>query len=174
VNAPDLALLQTWKEFYVATAGAAATLFGLVFVGVSILLSGKGVEVRMRGLAIESAVGLVYPLMISFVMLNPEAFPWVQVGGLLALSALGLIASRAAWRDATTGSGPAFSRVTLVFQFLMPAGAFGVLIVATIGLLIAPELAILAIGGVVFVLLLVGAQSAWELVLRAIRPTDAT
>jgi modulator of FtsH protease len=73
----------TWHDFFEATAGASATLSGLIFVGVSInvraiLTEEKKLGSRsLTGRALESLVDLLVVLAISFVGLVPTiSAPW--------------------------------------------------------------------------------------------------
>ena len=67
------AALQGWHDFYVATAGAAAALLGLLFVGVSIALgnldTAHRVEVRSR--ANQAFVDLTFVLVLALTALIP-------------------------------------------------------------------------------------------------------
>jgi modulator of FtsH protease len=61
-----------WREFFVAQAGAAAALAGLVFVGVSINLDKIVAIPSMPSRALEAMVLLVAILVQSSLMLVPE------------------------------------------------------------------------------------------------------
>ena len=67
------AALQGWHDFYVATAGAAAALLGLLFVGVSIGLGGLDAahRVEVRNRANQAFVNLTFVLVIALTALIP-------------------------------------------------------------------------------------------------------
>jgi hypothetical protein len=158
--------LLAWHDFYIATAGASAVLLGLVFVGLTIHIERRGLRGPLRGLAVGSATNLVYALFTSFALLIPQGVPYVQGVALLLIGLLGIISAEAAFVDARRGTAPRIGRVVLVFQFGLPLVAIGLLLVAGIGFLLAVESALWAAGAVVFVLIAIGTQSAWDLLFR--------
>jgi hypothetical protein len=68
---------ETWHDFFIAAAGSAAALSGLIFVAVSINLPAILAEEKkigssyLTGRALESLVGLLIVLGISLVGLDP-------------------------------------------------------------------------------------------------------
>ena len=156
-------LLEGWHDFYVAAVGASAVLLGLTFVGLSIHVERRALDVTRRGLAIGSATSLIYTLIASLVMLVPEGIPYVQGIGLVLIGVLGTISASAALRYARRGS---MSRTILVFQFLVPFAAIGLLLIAGIALAFSLEPALWGAGGVVLLLIVAGTQSAWDLLFR--------
>jgi hypothetical protein len=64
-----------WREFYAAVANASAALVGLVFVGLSIRLSRRGLEPSAKALGLVSLANLLYPLYVSVAMLLPQGVP---------------------------------------------------------------------------------------------------
>jgi modulator of FtsH protease len=87
------AILVTWHDFYVATAGATAALLGLLFVGVSINLSAINAAERidLRTRAGQAFTNLVFVLVISLIMLVPGSGPTDVAASLAVVAAFGLI-----------------------------------------------------------------------------------
>ncbi len=66
--------LLTWHDFYLAAAGAAAALLGLLFVGVSINLGevSAAERVDLRGRASQAFTNLTFVLILSLSVLIPQ------------------------------------------------------------------------------------------------------
>ena len=156
-------LLAGWHDFYLASAGASAVLLGLTFVGMTIHVERRALDAQRRGLAIGSATSLIYTLLASLVMLEPQGVPYVQGAGLVLIGLFGLISASAALRYARTGH---VRRSILVFQFVIPYVAIGLLLVAGVAMLFSLEPALWAAGGVVLLLIVAGTQSAWDLLFQ--------
>ncbi len=160
--------LAEWSEFYVALAGAAAVLLGLVFVGLSIHFERARGEVPVRALSVEAGTSLFYPLLISLTMLIPEGRPTTQAGLLLAIavfgswSTIGAFAAARRRRHSTRG---------IIFRFVVPTVAMGVLAAAAVGLALDREPALWLVAAAALVNIIVGTQNAWDLLLGA-APTE--
>ena len=90
------AALQVWHDFYVATAGAAAALLGLLFVGVSISLGSLDVahRVEVRSRANQAFVNLTFVLVLALTALIPgqdAASLAITCGVLAALGVVGVV-----------------------------------------------------------------------------------
>ena len=87
------AVLSTWHDFYIATAGATAALLGLLFVGVSINLSTITADERidLRTRAAQAFSNLVFVLVISLLFLVPDTSPTEVAAGLTATALFGLL-----------------------------------------------------------------------------------
>ena len=103
---------DAWDSFFVAQAGASAALAGLLFVGVSINLREIVSDGRLSRRAAEALLVLVQVLMLSAVLLVPDASTTALGWGVLGISLViwAMITSRhvqtvAAARRA--GDGPA-------------------------------------------------------------------
>jgi hypothetical protein len=85
--------LETWHDFFIAAAGAAAALSGLIFVAVSINLATILAEEKkigssyLTGRALESLADLLVVLGISLVALDPSIDRAVFAGLLLICAA---------------------------------------------------------------------------------------
>jgi modulator of FtsH protease len=66
--------LQGWSDFYIATAGAAAALLGLLFVGVSINIGRLDIAQRLdiRSRANQAFINLTFVLVLSLTALIPD------------------------------------------------------------------------------------------------------
>jgi hypothetical protein len=90
--------LLSWHDFYVASAGAAAALLGLLFVGVSINLGALTAPERidLRSRASLAFSNLIYVLVLSLTVLIPsdDARSLAIVCAFLAVFALSRVATR--------------------------------------------------------------------------------
>ena len=109
-----------WESFFVANAGAAAALAGLVFVGVSINIERIAPSPRLSGRALEAFVLLAEVLVVAVLGLVPAIG---RTGLGVALGIVGavvwLVVTRAAVaslpsRSGEAAQGPAGSSVTRV------------------------------------------------------------
>ena len=159
--------MLVWHDFFLASAGAAAVLLGLTFVGLTIHVEQRGLDNQRRSLAIGSATSLVYTLFTSLLMLEPQGAPYVQAVGLALIGLFGLLSSQAALALARRGH---MSRTVLAFQFVLPYAAIGLLLLAAVGLGLAFEPAVWSAGAIVFLLTAAGTQNAWDLLVRFAPP----
>jgi hypothetical protein len=99
---------ETWHDFFIAAAGAAAALSGLIFVAVSINLREILAEEKkigssyLTGRALESLVALLIVLGSSLVGLDPSIDRWAFAAVLLfcaAGSAVSPVRSTSAYRS---------------------------------------------------------------------------
>jgi hypothetical protein len=166
------ALLLRWHDFYVASTGATAVLLGLTFVGLTIHLERRGLDTVRRSLALSSATSLVYALLTSLLMLVPQGVPYVQAIGLWVIAVAGLISAQAALAEARRGH---VSRGVLALEFVTPYAALVLLVLAGFGFVLSLEPALWMAGAVIFLLVVAGTQSAWDLLFRfAPSAEDAT
>jgi len=82
-----------WHDFFLATAGAAAALLGLLFVGVSINLAAIAADERvdLRARAGQAFRNLIFVLVIALIMLIPDPRSQALAIGFGALALFGLI-----------------------------------------------------------------------------------
>jgi modulator of FtsH protease len=85
--------LEGWHDVYVATAGAAAALLGLLFVGVSINIGRLDLAQRLdiRGRANQAFINLTFVLVLSLTALIPERGSRSMALACGILTALGLL-----------------------------------------------------------------------------------
>jgi uncharacterized membrane protein len=83
--------LQPWHEFYLAAAGAAAVLLGLLFLSVSLHLDREASEyTSLNQVSRETMIVFSYVLAATLLLLAPISSPLVLGGALLVLSLVGL------------------------------------------------------------------------------------
>lgn len=70
---------ELWHDFFLATAGAAAALTGLLFVAISLHLRYVATDAQYRGMARGSLVGLVMALVLSLAALIHQPSGWLGV-----------------------------------------------------------------------------------------------
>ena len=75
---------EPWHDFFVATAGAAAALAGLLFVAVSLHMRYIATETRYRDMARGSLIGLVMALLLSLMVLVRQPARWLAAESVLA------------------------------------------------------------------------------------------
>src|SRR5829696_354336 len=83
--------LHSWHDFYIAAAGAAAVLLGLLFLSVSLHLDREASEYEtLHRMSVETMIDFSYVLAATLLMLAPISSPPLLGGALLALSLVGL------------------------------------------------------------------------------------
>ena len=156
--------LQGWHDFYVITGTAAASLVGLLFVGLSLHLRVVVSHPDVGGLARLTLTSFGLTLVISLFIVIPEDQPtatgWQLIGSGIAACLINAPALRAGLRTRKHTIG--FPRLLLRFGLttLAYAGA-----VATGGLFAAGayKSGLGWLVGVAIVLLLVSLRNAWDL-----------
>ena len=83
---------EQWHDFFLATAGAAAGLTGLLFVALSLHIRYIATEPRYRDIARGSLIGLVTALVLSLLVLVRQPVTWLGPElGLVGLAYLVLV-----------------------------------------------------------------------------------
>ncbi|HYM83338.1 MAG TPA: hypothetical protein VEY67_04220 [Candidatus Dormibacteraeota bacterium] len=168
-DADFVALASSWHDFYLTAGASAATLIGLLFVGLSINLdeftSDGGTGIRLLGEQAFSNFVLV--LLIAFFVLIPGQQSGFLAVELALVGAIGTI--RVAVRAVTVRRRPVglFSgRGHLVRRFgLSAVASLGVLGVAAM-MPASPTAAFYWLIGVVMIYLTSAAVSAWDLLIE--------
>jgi hypothetical protein len=160
---PYQVLAQRWHDFYIVAATAAATLVGLLFVGLSLHLRAVLSRLEVRSLARVTLANFGLILFVSLFMLIPQGPSatsplLIGSGGFsLAVIAPSLIAAR---RSRTRTLRP----YQLVFRFGSSALSYVGVIVA--GALLGRGFEAAAFSwlvAVTFVLLVVSLRNSWDL-----------
>ena len=154
--------IEGWRDFYGAVANATAALLGLVFVGMSLHLTLRAAA-PVKSLALASAITLIQPLLVSFVMLIPIGAPAVHAAGCVIVAAvlaveLGVVL-RIHLRSQAEPSG------WLVYRFGIPMAASILLGVGAIGIQLGWPSALWTPALFVFATVIVGVQDAWDLLI---------
>lgn len=159
--------IEEWQVFYAAAAGVGATLVGLVYVGTSIHLGRHPLDDRARLLATMAGVNLLYPVLVSLVMLMP-VYPRTTGGALLLVAVFAVGASFSISRvEARHPEGQ--TRQLVVYRYLVPLLTSTVLAGGALGLLLGHAWSLVAPPIFVFVMFAVGADNAWDLLLGRYR-----
>lgn len=151
-----------WEAFYLASAGAAAVLLGLVFVGLSLHFERRSESDSVRGLAIQSASSLLYALLFSLIMLVPSGQPISQATGLIVVGLFGTWTVGTALLQAQRAG---LSVVSIGLRFALPLAAMVVSIIAGASMAADWRPALWMTAAVVFLNIVVGTQNAWDLLL---------
>jgi hypothetical protein len=87
---PGDALLERWHDFYIVAGSAAATLVGLLFVGLSLHLEAVLARSEVRGLARVTLANFGLMLFVSLFLLMPQdpsaTGPFLVVAGFFTLA----------------------------------------------------------------------------------------
>ena len=82
--------LQSWRDFYVTAGAAAATLVGLLFVGLALHIRVVVAHADVRGLARVTLANFFVVLLVSLVILAPSANAAAPAIWLMAVAVLSL------------------------------------------------------------------------------------
>jgi modulator of FtsH protease len=163
-------IARSWHDFFVATAGGAAALLGLLFVAVSLNLDDIVHAARpdLRVLAEQSFSNFLFALVVALLLLVPAPYanPASTEGVLVSVGAIGLIRIvRRALRALRRGQ-LAWGPVYTLRRLGAPAGANACLLIAAILLARADEGAFYWLLAATLVFLLSAADSSWDLLVR--------
>jgi hypothetical protein len=168
-------VLESWHDFYIAAAAAAATLMGLMFVVMTLgqrsLATQQGKKVT-RALHTPTVAFFVAIVVVSLLVLMPATSPHT-LGVLLAVvavSGLGyMIASGAfrIWLDNELGVDD------LVWYVILPYVGFAALGAAAAAIWVQAAFGMALLAGATLLLLLVGIRNAWDLVVYSVQKGDA-
>jgi peptidoglycan/LPS O-acetylase OafA/YrhL len=99
--------IDQWGDYYLAAAGAAAVLLGLVFIALSLHLEkAEAPGVPVLGLGGQALINLIYVLLLSLGMLVPYRPPVLPGIAVLAVAVVGLNDSITTLRRARRVSEP--------------------------------------------------------------------
>jgi len=89
--------LQSWHDFYVTAGAAAATLVGLLFVGLSLHIRVVVSHPDVRSLARATLTDFFVVLLIALVVLTPTSDPRTTATWLIVVVLLLVVAVRNTW-----------------------------------------------------------------------------
>lgn len=161
--------LTEWADFYVITGTAAATLTGLMFVVLTLIVStfGRGSRTGLGVYSTPTVVHFTATLVLTIVLSAPWPALW-QTG--LALGLVGLIglfySGIVTRRSVTASRGTSYRPVLedwLCHAILPPVGYAAVLVAAFL-IPNQPTLALFTVGVVIALFLILGVHNAWDIV----------
>ena len=155
--------LRSWSTFYAAFAEASAALLGLLFVAISLQSGSWRRSVRLSLEVNQSGIELLYPLLASLLMLVPAGAPTVHGGGLLVLSATGLVSS-----IRRGGHGADAPRSAMRPSWNNVVGATAALLygVSGIGLLLDEPIGVYGVALASFLMIVAGTVNTWAILVR--------
>jgi hypothetical protein len=160
--------VEGWHDFYLMIGTAAATLVGLLFVGLALnadVITHKG-NADLRLLAAQTFTNFLCVLMFAVVFLIPDQGPLGLGLPLLGIDGFGLYITVHRFVEARRNRPRTWGRGSLARRFVMPALCFVTLMAIVISVLLGKT------GGLnwlvpVMILLIVNASlNAWDLLLR--------
>lgn len=159
---------EQWSDFFLAEAGAAAALAGLLFVAISINVASIAKDRVLAGRAAETITILVGALIVSSLLLVPaEDSTWPAIAVLLVAIAIWAIPIRQqadAWPRLVPVSRQTFPQRVLMSQIAtMPAIVGGALLVADAG----AAYPVLAFG--ILASFVIAVANAWVLLIEILR-----
>ncbi len=165
--------IETWHDFYMLAGTVAATLLGLLFIGISINLEMiRRVEnIGFDALAHQTFANFLYVLFLAFTFLVPHQNLIGVVAPLLGIGSFGLYNNVRALTTALHNRPAAWNKVYFFRRFALPLAAFIGLI--AIGIVVwqgAIEILYWLIF-VILVLLVSATRNAWDLLVRVGRPS---
>ena len=160
---------STWHEFFVVGGHTGAVLLGLVFVGMEIHLEKIHENRQMYLIAAGSALGFLWVLLFSLVMLAPPLWPWVPGFALIALSLLTFVGSSAPL-FAMRRSSDRPTRAAYAIVYLLPYLASFVALAGSVLMLFGGVGSVYLIALAVFSWIATGAVNAWVFLIRGRNP----
>lgn len=163
--------LQEWQLFYATLAAACATLTGLLFVSVSMIIDVISSEAHpelMRA-AKQAFANFLYVLSIAFLFLVPGQVPFGLGLGLLVLGGFGLFTVAKILHGVLHTKDRPPSGGDTVREFALPLLAYFGLIAVAIAIMLAIADALYWLFGVLITLLVSASRNAWMLLMNARR-----
>jgi hypothetical protein len=158
--------VDQWRELYLAAAGAAAVLLGLVLVALSRHIEkAEAPGIPVLGLGSQALINLTYVLLLSLGMLVPYQPPVLPGIAVLAVAAVGLCDSATTLRRARRARQPRLTITSLAVPVVLPIVCFVPLVVGGVGVITRQpyDLYLLAAGSAA--LIASATRSTWTLLL---------
>jgi len=159
--------VQTWQTYYLLIGGAAATLAGLLFIGLSLNLEvlRNGESIRVQGWTTQTFANFIHLLLISVFFLIPNQTPNGLGIPLLFLGLLGVYdIINLLWRIYRKQHHVGASKI--ISHFVLPLIAFIVLTVCAILLLNQQMEALAWLVAVVVLLFFSSTRNVWDLMVN--------
>jgi Kef-type K+ transport system membrane component KefB len=168
-EAEFLQYLTSWHDFFLTAGAAAATLVGLLFVGLSVNVDEVMDPGRqdLRSLAEQAFNSFVYVLLISLFFLTPQQHVDTLFVELVLLGVLGLL--RIAFRSRRALGGPDkgwAARRRLIRLFGLPAIGSVALLLIGVGVDQHQPDALYWLVAVLLIFLTTAADASWDLLVR--------
>lgn len=163
------AALPAWHEFFVVGGHAGAVLLGLVFVGMEIHLDKIHEDRQMYLIAAGSALGFLYVLLFSLVMLAPPLWPWVPGAALVGLALLTFVGTTAPLY-ALRKSGERPNRTAYLIVYFLPYVASFVAMGGAVAMFFGSPGSLYLIALALFIFIATGAVNAWVFLIRGRNP----
>ena len=158
--------LDQWREFYLALAGAAAVLLGLVFIALSLHLEkAESPRVEVLGLGGQALINLGYVLLLSLGMLVPYRPPVLPGIVALAVAVVGLNDSVTTLRRVRRAHEPRLTVKGLAVPILLPVGCFALLVAGAVGVIARESFGLYLLAAGSAALVISGTRSTWDLLL---------
>jgi hypothetical protein len=160
--------VETWHDFYMMAGTAAASLLGLLFVGISLNLDAirRAENESLNVLAAQTLGNFVYVLLFAIILLIPGQDPTGIGLPLFVMGVFGLWNSGRHLRTAVRNrreSGPAY----IFWHHVLPTSAFVVLISVSIQVWQGDTHVLYWMIGVIIIFLLIATRNSWDLLVRA-------
>lgn len=152
-----------WHDFFIATAGAAASLAGLLFVAISLHIRYVATETVYRDMARGSLIGLMIALVLSLLVLIHQPGRWLAVeSGGAGVAYLVVVGGQQALSRRRKGRPvPRASLLRSLAAYLMAA----IGLAAAIGILFGTGPGLYVQAAIVVVIILWSVWNAWVLVI---------
>jgi hypothetical protein len=154
-----------WHEFYTTVAGLAATLVGLLFVGLGLnpRIIAKNGPAGMRVLAGQTFHNFLILLVIALVILIPDDSARALTITLLIIGVQGIIRVGVDLRRARHDPDPHWSAIQALARYVSPALAYLICLGVAIDLSDSTTDALGWLVAVVFLLLMSATANCWDL-----------
>lgn len=159
---PFAQAIESWHDFYILIGTAAATLLGLLFVGLSINLENFRRYEDMRALAGQTLTNFLYTLGVAAILLIPNQSPLGVALPLIGFGASGVAVTLRQSRVSRQSKTHIFGR-TIILRFQWPLICFVGMILVGIGLARSYTDGLYWLVGIILILILGASRNAWDL-----------
>jgi hypothetical protein len=166
--------IEGWHDFYIMIGTAAATLTGLLFVGLSInadMLRGK-TSAELSVLAGQAFSNFIFVLMFAVLFLIPDQSPRGLGLPLLGIDAYGLYMLVRRFLQARRGHSRIRGTAGLARRFVLPTLCFVTLMVIGISVLLGRTDGLYWLVPVMILLIVDASLNAWALLIRPLGPAS--